>query len=46
MVLPQGMNYRLIGPFRGGQLSAVRHGIPGRPMQFLFGAAGGGVWQE
>ena len=40
-----GMNYRLIGPFRGGRSAAVT-GIPGRPMQFLFGAAGGGVWKS
>ncbi|MEM0925259.1 MAG: glycosyl hydrolase, partial [Planctomycetota bacterium] len=40
----EGMNYRLIGPFRGGRSAAVT-GIPGRPMQFLFGAAGGGVWK-
>ncbi|MEL7336588.1 MAG: hypothetical protein AAFN70_10355, partial [Planctomycetota bacterium] len=38
------MKYRLVGPFRGGRSAAVT-GIPGRPMEFLFGAAGGGVWK-
>ncbi|MCR9200175.1 MAG: hypothetical protein NXI04_16190 [Planctomycetaceae bacterium] len=41
----QDMNYRLIGPFRGGRSAAVT-GIPGRPMEYLFGAAGGGVWKS
>ncbi|MEO1523792.1 MAG: glycosyl hydrolase [Planctomycetota bacterium] len=41
----KGMDYRLIGPFRGGRSAAVT-GIPGRPMQYLFGAAGGGVWKS
>ncbi|MEM1067807.1 MAG: hypothetical protein AAGI63_02845, partial [Planctomycetota bacterium] len=32
----EGMDFRLIGPFRGGRSAAVT-GIPGRPMEFLFG---------
>ncbi|MEL6106134.1 MAG: glycosyl hydrolase [Planctomycetota bacterium] len=40
----ESMKYRLVGPFRGGRSAAVT-GIPGRPMEFLFGAAGGGVWK-
>lgn len=36
--------YRLIGPFRGGRSCAVT-GVPGKPMEFWFGATGGGVWK-
>ena len=42
--LLDGMEYRLIGPFRGGRSAAVC-GIPGNPTKFYFGATGGGVWQ-
>jgi photosystem II stability/assembly factor-like uncharacterized protein len=38
------LKYRLIGPFRGGR-SAACCGVPGKPMQFYFGATGGGVWK-
>ncbi len=38
------MKYREIGPFRGGRSAAVA-GIPGDPMNFYFGATGGGVWK-
>ena len=38
------LEYRLIGPFRGGRSAAVT-GIPGKPNLFYFGAAGGGVWR-
>ncbi len=38
------LQYRSIGPFRGGR-SAACTGVPGKPMTFYFGAAGGGVWR-
>ncbi len=38
------IEYRLIGPFRGGRSAAVT-GISGQPNTFFFGAAGGGVWK-
>ncbi len=36
--LLKGMQYRLIGPFRGGRVFAVA-GIPGDPKTYYFGAA-------
>ena len=39
-----GLEWRLIGPFRGGRVVAVA-GIPGDPATFYFGAVGGGVWK-
>jgi photosystem II stability/assembly factor-like uncharacterized protein len=38
------LEYRLIGPFRGGRSAAVT-GVSGKPNQFYFGATGGGVWE-
>ena len=38
------LEYRLIGPFRGGRSAAVT-GVPGEPNLFYFGATGGGVWK-
>jgi photosystem II stability/assembly factor-like uncharacterized protein len=38
------LKYRPIGPFRGGR-SAACIGVAGKPMQFYFGATGGGVWK-
>jgi photosystem II stability/assembly factor-like uncharacterized protein len=38
------LQWRLIGPFRGGRSVAVT-GIPGDPNTFYFGAVGGGVWK-
>jgi photosystem II stability/assembly factor-like uncharacterized protein len=43
--LLQGMQYRLIGPFRGGRVLTVS-GIPGDPQTYYFGAASGGVWKS
>src|SRR5215469_955729 len=40
----KGLQYRLVGPFRGGRVLAVT-GIPGDPTTFYFGAASGGVWK-
>ncbi len=42
--LLNGLEYRLIGPFRGGRVLAVT-GVPGDPNTFYFGAVGGGVWK-
>ena len=42
--LYSGMEYRLVGPFRGGRSAAVT-GVPGNPNLFYFGATGGGVWK-
>src|ERR1700685_3286300 len=41
----KGMEYRLIGPFRGGR-SLTASGIPGDPTTYYFGATGGGVWKS
>ena len=38
------MQWRSIGPFRGGRAVAVA-GVPGAPNTFYFGAAAGGVWK-
>jgi photosystem II stability/assembly factor-like uncharacterized protein len=43
--LLKGMQYRLIGPFRGGRVLAVA-GIAGDPQTYYFGAAAGGVWKS
>ncbi|WP_445383487.1 VPS10 domain-containing protein [Robiginitalea sp. IMCC43444] len=42
--LYSSMEYRLVGPFRGGRSAAVT-GVPGKPNLFYFGATGGGVWK-
>lgn len=42
--LYSNLEYRLIGPFRGGRSAAVT-GVPGEPNLFYFGATGGGVWK-
>ncbi|MCJ7627449.1 MAG: hypothetical protein MUO50_03575, partial [Longimicrobiales bacterium] len=38
------MEFRLVGPFRGGRSTAVA-GIPGQPLTFFQGTTGGGVWK-
>ncbi|HTK94082.1 MAG TPA: hypothetical protein VL382_00470, partial [Terriglobales bacterium] len=38
------MQWRLVGPFRGGRCVAVA-GVPSRPNVFYFGSVGGGVWK-
>jgi photosystem II stability/assembly factor-like uncharacterized protein len=43
--LLNGMQYRLVGPFRGGRVLAVA-GVPGDPQTYYFGAASGGVWKS
>ncbi len=40
-----GMEYRAIGPFRGGR-SLTASGIPGDPKTYYFGSTGGGVWKS
>ena len=42
--LYSSLQYREIGPFRGGRSAAVT-GVPGKSKLFYFGAAGGGVWK-
>lgn len=38
------LEYRLLGPFRGGRSAAVT-GVPNQPNLFYFGSTGGGVWK-
>ena len=38
------LQYRLIGPFRGGRVGAVA-GVNSDPNVYYFGATGGGVWK-
>ncbi len=40
----EGMQFRVIGPFRGGRSAAVT-GVRRQPNVFYFGGAGGGVWK-
>ncbi|GGG13341.1 hypothetical protein GCM10011344_12520 [Dokdonia pacifica] len=40
----EALEYRLIGPFRGGRSAAVT-GVPGQPDLFYMGSTGGGVWR-
>lgn len=42
--LINGLEYRGIGPFRGGRSGAVT-GVPSNPNLFYFGSTGGGVWK-
>jgi photosystem II stability/assembly factor-like uncharacterized protein len=37
------VEFRLIGPFRGGRSAAVE-GVRGKPAKFYMGSTGGGVW--
>ena len=39
-----GVEWRHIGPFRGGRSCAVT-GVPGKPNLFYMGSTGGGVWK-
>src|SRR4029077_15926977 len=43
--LYSGMRWRLIGPHRGGRVSAVV-GIPGDPATYYMGTPGGGLWKS
>ena len=42
--LLSGLQWRLIGPFRGGRTIAVT-GVPGGRVTFYFGSVDGGVWK-
>jgi photosystem II stability/assembly factor-like uncharacterized protein len=39
-----GLEWRLIGPYRGGRVTTVT-GVPGKPNLYYMGATGGGVWK-
>jgi len=39
-----GMRYRMVGPFRGGRVTAVT-GIAEEPHTFFMGGTGGGIWK-
>src|SRR5437588_4635012 len=39
-----GMRYRMIGPERGGRVTAVT-GVPSQPYTFYMGSTGGGIWK-
>ena len=41
----KALQYRLIGPFRGGRVGAVT-GVPSQPNVYYYGATGGGVWKS
>lgn len=41
--LIDGLEYRLVGPWRGGRVTAVT-GVADDPFRYYMGAAGGGVW--
>ncbi len=41
----QEMQWRMIGPFRGGRVNAVS-GVAGQPNTFYFGSVGGGLWKS
>lgn len=42
--LYEALDYRMIGPYRGGRVTAVA-GVPSNPPTLYFGGAGGGVWK-
>src|SRR5438270_356386 len=42
--LYSGMRYRMIGPERGGRVTAIT-GVPSQPLTFYMGSTGGGVWK-
>src|SRR6266700_4024609 len=39
-----GMQWRQIGPFRGGRALTIE-GVPGEPLVYYFGGVAGGVWK-
>lgn len=41
----KGLQYRLVGPYRGGRSVAVA-GVVGQPNTYYFGAVAGGVWKS
>jgi photosystem II stability/assembly factor-like uncharacterized protein len=42
--LLKDLDYRMIGPYRGGRVTAVT-GIPDQPSTYFMGSTGGGVWK-
>jgi len=42
--LLHGLQWRLVGPYRGGRVTAVA-GIPGNTQIYYMGTPGGGVWK-
>ncbi len=38
------LQYRLVGPFRGGRVGSVA-GVASQPNVYYFGATGGGIWK-
>ena|SRR2546426_4599301 len=42
--LYEGLEFRSIGPYRGGRVDAVV-GVRGQPLVYYFGGTGGGVWK-
>ncbi|HWO01128.1 MAG TPA: glycosyl hydrolase, partial [Blastocatellia bacterium] len=42
--LLKGLQWRSIGPYRGGRATAVA-GVTSQPNVFYFGSTGGGVWK-
>ncbi|HYX42779.1 MAG TPA: hypothetical protein VE821_13825, partial [Pyrinomonadaceae bacterium] len=38
------LQWRLVGPFRGGRVTAVT-GVASQPQVYYFGGTGGGVWK-
>ncbi|HAF14788.1 MAG TPA: hypothetical protein DHU55_10395 [Blastocatellia bacterium] len=40
----KALQWRLIGPFRGGRVTAVS-GVASQPLVYYFGGTGGGVWK-
>jgi photosystem II stability/assembly factor-like uncharacterized protein len=42
--LLKALQYRSIGPYRGGRSAAVA-GVPSQPSVYYYGATGGGVWK-
>jgi photosystem II stability/assembly factor-like uncharacterized protein len=42
--LYKAMQWRCIGPYRGGRVTAVT-GVSSQPLTYYFGATGGGVWK-
>lgn len=40
----EGLEWRMVGPWRGGRVTAVT-GVRGQPNLYYMGATGGGVWK-
>ena len=38
------LKFRMVGPTRGGRVTAV-HGVPQEPGTYYMGATGGGMWK-